>query len=76
MMKHNHSTEQVALELSLKLLCCVTSGIHRDIAQGYAAGLIDFFQTINQRPALYRNSPSVIGDARIRFNHLGLDLDA
>ena len=70
-MKHNHTAEQVAPELSVKLHRRLASGIHGNVAEGNAARLINFLQTVDERPPLYRDSPSVIGDARIRFNHLG-----
>jgi hypothetical protein len=36
--------------------------------------LVDLFQSINQWSALYCNSPTVVGNARICFDHLGQDL--
>jgi hypothetical protein len=72
-MKHNHSTEQVLSELWVKLFAWLPPRIYGHITQGYAAGLIDFFQAINQRPSLYRDSPCVISYARIRLNYLGRD---
>lgn len=72
-MKHHHSSQQITAEFLLELLGRLASHVDCNVAQRYAAWLIDLLQTINERPALNCDSPAVIRHARIGFDDLRHD---
>ena len=70
MVKHNHSSEQVAPEFALELRFGLAAQIHSHIADRHSLGLIQFLHAINQRTTLNRHAPAVVGYLRVRFQRV------
>jgi hypothetical protein len=73
-MKHNHSSQQIAPELRLKIsrLACRVDG---NVTQIRSARLVDFFQAVDQRSSLNRCSSGVVGHPGIGFDYLRNDIE-